>query len=55
MGAKTDWTKTAADEIAEQGILDEAGGQTRVIWRAPDAGSPPLYPSGVADLITHAR
>jgi ADP-ribose pyrophosphatase YjhB (NUDIX family) len=45
----------AAYEIAEQGILDEADGQTRVIWRPPDAGSPPLYPSGVADLIAHAR
>jgi ADP-ribose pyrophosphatase YjhB (NUDIX family) len=44
----------AAYEIAEQRILDEADGQTRVIWRAPDAASPPLYPSGVTDLIAHA-
>jgi ADP-ribose pyrophosphatase YjhB (NUDIX family) len=39
----------AAYEISEQTILDPQG-RTRVIWRAPGAGSPPLYPAGVADL-----
>jgi hypothetical protein len=42
----------AAYEIAEQTILDEPGGDNRVIWRPPGATSPPLYPDGVADLIT---
>jgi ADP-ribose pyrophosphatase YjhB (NUDIX family) len=45
----------AAYEIDEQGIRDEAGGRTRVIWRPPDALSPPLYPAGVADLIATAQ
>jgi ADP-ribose pyrophosphatase YjhB (NUDIX family) len=44
----------AAYEISEQRILDDADGRARVIWRAPDAASPPLYPAGVADLITQA-
>jgi ADP-ribose pyrophosphatase YjhB (NUDIX family) len=42
----------AAYEIPEQAILDDRQG-TRVIWRAPDAASPPLYPEGVAD-VAHA-
>jgi ADP-ribose pyrophosphatase YjhB (NUDIX family) len=40
----------AAYEIAEQAILDDRRG-TRVIWRSPEAASPPLYPTGVADLV----
>jgi ADP-ribose pyrophosphatase YjhB (NUDIX family) len=39
----------AAYEIDEQAILVTRG-SARVIWRAPDAVSPPLYPAGVADL-----
>ena len=39
----------AAYEIGEQAILDTPD-RTRVIWRAPGAASPPLYPEGVADL-----
>lgn len=42
----------AAYEIPEQRILDEADSRARVVWRAPDAASPPLYPAGLADLIT---
>jgi ADP-ribose pyrophosphatase YjhB (NUDIX family) len=44
----------AAYEIGEQPILD-ARGSTRVIWRAPDAASPPLYPAGVADLAARGH
>jgi ADP-ribose pyrophosphatase YjhB (NUDIX family) len=44
----------AAYEIAEQRILDDADPGTRVIWRAPEAPGPPLYPDGVTDLITQA-
>ena len=44
----------AAYEIAEQRILDDADGGTRVIWRSPGATSPPLYPGGIADLIRQA-
>lgn len=39
----------AAYEIPEQTILDDHG-MTRVIWRMPEAASPPLYPVGVADM-----
>ena len=39
----------AAYEIGEQAILDTPD-RTRVIWRAPGAARPPLYPVGVADL-----
>jgi hypothetical protein len=39
----------AAYEIEEQPILDNAG--RRVIWRAADAVSPPLYPAGLSELI----
>jgi ADP-ribose pyrophosphatase YjhB (NUDIX family) len=45
------FTDPAAYEIGEQRILDDSEGHTRVIWRQPDAVSPPLYPAGVADLI----
>jgi ADP-ribose pyrophosphatase YjhB (NUDIX family) len=38
-----------AYEIPEQVILDDRE-STPVIWRAPHAASPPLYPVGVADL-----
>lgn len=41
----------SAYEIQEQRILDEADGRTRVIWRAAGADSPPLYPTGTADLL----
>jgi len=40
----------SAYEIQEQRILDKADG-TRVIWRAPGADSPPLYPTGTAGLL----
>jgi ADP-ribose pyrophosphatase YjhB (NUDIX family) len=40
----------AAYEIAEQPILDDTEGYTRVVWRQPDAVSPPLYPDGVSEL-----
>lgn len=46
-----DLADPAAYEITEQGILDDAEGRSRVIWRAPDATSPPLYPVGTADLL----
>lgn len=46
-----DLADPAAYEITEQGILDDADGRSRVIWRAPDATSPPLYPVGTADLL----
>jgi len=39
----------AAYEVAEQPILD-ARNPARVIWRAPEATSPPFYPDGVAEL-----
>lgn len=38
------FTDAAAYEIPEQLIRDTAA-KTRVIWRAADATSPPLYPS----------
>jgi ADP-ribose pyrophosphatase YjhB (NUDIX family) len=44
----------AAYEIPEQRILDDPHGRTRVIWRPPGTTTPPLYPDGVADLITQA-
>ena len=44
----------AAYEIAEQSILDDTDGQSRVLWRAPGTESPPLYPAGVGDLIAQA-
>jgi ADP-ribose pyrophosphatase YjhB (NUDIX family) len=39
----------AAYEIEEQTMLDQPG--TRVLWRAADAVSPPLYPAGLKELI----
>ena len=45
----------SAYEIAEQRILDHpADDGTRVRWRDAGAVSPPLYPTGVADLIRAA-
>ena len=44
----------AAYEIGEQTILD-ARGSIRVIWRAPAAASPPLYPVGVAGMTARGR
>jgi hypothetical protein len=38
-----------AYEIEEQTIRDNPG-QARVIWRAPGAAGPPLYPEGMAGL-----
>ena len=43
------FTDEAAYEIREQVIADDHG-RARVIWRAPGAASPPLYPVGVGDL-----
>ena len=42
----------AAYEIGEQPILDNAG--RRVIWRPADVTSPPLYPTGLTELIAAA-
>lgn len=39
----------AAYEIEEQRIRDDTG--SRVLWRAPDAVSPPLYPAGLPELL----
>lgn len=39
----------AAYEVEEQRILDNPA--RRVLWRAADAVSPPLYPAGLAELI----
>jgi ADP-ribose pyrophosphatase YjhB (NUDIX family) len=39
----------AAYEISEQVIADDDE-RARVIWRAPGAANPPLYPVGVGDL-----
>jgi ADP-ribose pyrophosphatase YjhB (NUDIX family) len=39
----------AAYEIPEQAIADDHG-RARVIWRMPEAASPPLYPAGVTDI-----
>ena len=43
------FTDEAAYEIREQVIADDHG-RARVIWRAPGAASPPLYPVGVGGL-----
>ena len=39
----------AAYEIQEQVIADDT--ESRVVWRAPGAVSPPLYPAGLTELI----
>ncbi len=44
----------AAYEIAEQRILDDVDGSNRVVWRAPAATSPPLFPEGITDLVRQA-
>jgi len=41
----------AAYEIEEQLIRDDTEPKNRVIWRAADALSPPLYPAGLSELI----
>ena len=43
------FASAAAYEIEEQPILDNPG--RRVLWRPVDAASPPLYPTGLAELI----
>jgi ADP-ribose pyrophosphatase YjhB (NUDIX family) len=40
-----------AYEIGEQLIRDDTEPKDRVIWRPPDAVSPPLYPAGLTELI----
>jgi len=44
----------AAYEIPERAIADDRG-RARVIWRAPRAAIPPLYPAGVADMAAEQR
>ena len=44
----------AAYEITEQAIADDHG-RARVIWRAPGAAIPPLYPAGVAGMAADQR
>jgi len=39
----------AAYKIEEQVIADDT--ESRVVWRAPGAVSPPLYPAGLTELI----
>jgi ADP-ribose pyrophosphatase YjhB (NUDIX family) len=41
----------AAYEIEEQLIRDDTEPRDRVLWRAADAISPPLYPTGLSELI----
>jgi len=41
----------AAYDIEEQLIRDDTEPKDRVIWRPPDAVSPPLYPAGLTELI----
>jgi ADP-ribose pyrophosphatase YjhB (NUDIX family) len=41
----------AAYEIEEQLIRDDTEPKNRVVWRAADAISPPLYPAGLSELI----
>ncbi len=41
-----------AYELEEQHILDNP--ERRVLWRAADAASPPLYPAGLSQLIATA-
>jgi len=41
----------AAYEIEEQTVRDSPS-EPRVIWRAPGAVSPPLYPGGIAALAS---
>ena len=42
----------AAYKIEEQVIADDT--ESRVVWRAPGAVSPPLYPEGLTELIAGA-
>src|ERR1700730_10143947 len=41
----------AAYEIEQQLIRDDTEPKSRVLWRAADAVSPPLYPAGLTELI----
>ncbi len=41
----------AAYEIEEQLIRDDTEPKNRVVWRAADAVSPPLYPAGLSELM----
>lgn len=41
----------AAYEITEQVIRDDTEPKSRVLWRPPDAVSPPLVPTGLTELI----
>lgn len=41
----------AAYEIEEQVIADDTEPKSRVLWRAADAVTPPLYPAGLTELI----
>jgi ADP-ribose pyrophosphatase YjhB (NUDIX family) len=43
------FASAAAYEVEEQLILDKP--DRRVLWRRPDAVSPPLYPAGLTELI----
>jgi len=41
----------AAYEIEDQVIADDTEPKSRVLWRPPEAVSPPLYPAGLTELI----
>jgi ADP-ribose pyrophosphatase YjhB (NUDIX family) len=45
------FASAAAYEIEEQLIRDDTEPKSRVLWRAADAVSPPLYPAGLTELI----
>ena len=45
------FASVAAYEIEEQLIRDDTEPKDRVLWRAADAVSPPLYPAGLTELI----
>jgi ADP-ribose pyrophosphatase YjhB (NUDIX family) len=47
------FASAAAYEIEEQPILDNP--DRRVLWRPADAVSPPLYPTGLPELIAARR
>jgi ADP-ribose pyrophosphatase YjhB (NUDIX family) len=49
------FASAAAYEIEEQLIRDDTEPKNRVIWRAADAVSPPLYPTGLSELIAPTR
>jgi len=45
------FASAAAYEVEEQLIRDDTEPKSRVLWRAADAVSPPLYPAGLTELI----